>query len=56
MVLIPLNVTMIWAVEMLNVFSRLIIDGVKVVALAPVAMTMNGSTFHPRALMLLTSY
>ena len=32
----------------LNFVSRSFIDGVCVVPLAPAAMTMSGSTFHPK--------
>ena len=35
--------------------SRLVIEGSKVVALAPATITIRGSTFHPRALMSLIS-
>ena len=43
------KVVLIEVMGILKVSSRVVIDGMKVVALAPAVMTMRGSTFHPSA-------
>ena len=53
--LICLNVLLIFVVGSLNLVSSAFIDGMCVVALAHVAITMSGATFQPLAVTLLTS-
>ena len=53
--LICLNVLLIFMVGSLNLVSSAFIDGMCVVALAHVAITMSGATFQPLAVTLLTS-
>jgi hypothetical protein len=53
--LICLNVLLIFVVGSLNLVSSAFMDGMCVVALAPVANTMSGATFHPLTMTLLTS-
>ena len=50
-VLIAVNVFLIFSMEILRLSSRLVIEGIKVVALAPATITMRSSTFQPSALM-----
>ena len=52
MVFILLKVCLIVFSGILNFSSRIFIDGMCVVALAPTVMTINGSTFHPLLVML----
>ena len=52
MVLISMKVCFKVSVGILNFSSNILIEGVCVVALAPVVMTISGSTFHPLLLML----
>ena len=52
MVLISLKVCLICFSGFLSFSSRIFIDGMCVVALAPAVMTINGSTFHPLLVML----
>ena len=52
MVLISLNVCLMLVFGILNFVSRVFIDSMCVVPLAPAIMTMSGSTFHPKFLML----
>ena len=54
-VLIAVNVFLIFSMEILRLSSRLVIEGIKVVALAPAAITMRESIFHPSVLMSLIS-
>jgi hypothetical protein len=51
MVLIALNVCLMLVTCILNFFSRVSIEGVWVVPLAPAVITMSGSIFHPNAAM-----
>jgi len=53
--LICLNIFLIFMIGSLSIASSLFIDGMCVVALAPVTKTMSGATFHPLAMMLLTN-
>lgn len=55
MVLMLLKVFLMGFIGISNFSLRRVIDGMCVVALAPVVMTMSGSTFHPLAMMLLIS-
>ena len=52
MVLISLKVCLIVFSFILNFFSKIFIEEMCVVALAPTVMTNNGSTFHPLLVML----
>ena len=52
MLFISLNVYFMVVSGILKVVSRSFIDGACVVPLAPTVMTMSGSTFHPRSMML----
>ena len=54
-VLIAVNVFLIFLMEILRLSSRLVIEGIKVVALALAAITMRESIFHPSVLMSLIS-
>ena len=54
-VLIAVNVFLIFSMEILRLSSRLVIEGFKVVALAPATITIRGSIFHPSVLMSLIS-
>ena len=47
MVLISLKVCLIVFSSILSFSSKIFIEGIYVVALAPTVMTINGSTFHP---------
>ena len=47
MVLISLKVCLMVFSGILNFSSKIFIEGMCVVALAPTVMTINGSTFHP---------
>ena len=51
-VLISMKVCLIVSLGILNFSSKVFIEGVCVVALAPVVMTISGSTFHPLLVML----
>ena len=51
MVLISLNVCLMLVSGILKFVSRILIEGVWVVPLAPAVMTMSGSTFHPNSIM-----
>ena len=53
--LICLNVLLIFIIGSLSIVSNLFIDGMCVVALAPMTNTMSGATFHPLVMMLLMS-
>jgi hypothetical protein len=44
--LICLKVLLIFIIESLGLVSKLFIDGMCVVALAPATKTMSGATFH----------
>ena len=55
MVFISLNVCLMAVSGNLNFVSRSFIEGICVVPLAPAVMTMSGSTFHPKLIMLLIS-
>ena len=55
MVLMAMNVFLICSREILKLSSRLVIEGLKVVALAPATITIRGSIFHPSVLMSLIS-
>jgi len=55
MVFISLNVCLMVVSGILNFVPRSLIEGTCVVPLAPAVMTMNGSTFHPKLMMLLIS-
>ena len=55
MVLISLKVCLIVFSGILNFSSKIFIKGMCVVALTPVVMTINGSTFHPLLVMLYIS-
>lgn len=46
MVFIFVNVFLIWYLRMLKLFTMLVMEGVKVVTLAPTTMTMRASTFQ----------
>ena len=50
-----LNVCLMVVSGSLNVVSRSFIDGACVVPLAPAVMTMSGSTFYPKLVMLFKS-
>ena len=52
---ICLNVFLIFAIRSLSFVSRLLIEGIFVVALARVARTIIGAMFHPLVVMLLMS-
>ena len=52
MVLISLNVFLMAVSGILKFVSRISIEGVWVVPLAPAVMTMSGSTFHPNSAIL----
>ena len=52
MVLISLKVCLIVFSGILNFSSKIFIEGMCVVALAPAMMTISGSTFHPLLVML----
>ena len=52
MVLISLKVCLIVFSDILNFSSKIFIEGMYVVALAPTMMTISGSTFHPLLVML----
>ena len=52
MMLISMKVCLIVSFGILNFSSKIFIEGVCVVALAPVVMTISGSTFHPLLVML----
>ena len=52
---ICLNVFLIFVIGILSFVSKLFIDGIFVVALAPTARTISGATFHPLVVMLLMS-
>ena len=47
MVLMSIKVCLIVSLGILNFSSKIFIEGVCVVALAPAMMTISGSTFHP---------
>ena len=51
MVLISLKVCLMVFSGILNFSSKIFIEGMYVVALAPAVMTINGSTFHPLLVM-----
>ena len=51
MVLISLKVCLMIFSGILNFSSKIFIEGMCVVALAPAVMTINGSTFHPLLVM-----
>ena len=51
MVLISLKVCLIDFSGILKFSSKIFIEGMFVVALAPAVMTINGSTFHPLLVM-----
>ena len=55
MVLISLKVCLIVFFDILNFSSKVFIEGMCVVALAPTMMTISGSTFHPLLVMLYIS-
>ena len=52
-VLICLNILLIFITWGLSYVSKLFIDGMCVVALAPATKTMSRATFHPLVVMLL---
>ena len=52
---ICLNLFLIFAIGILSFVSKLFIDGICVVALAPTTRTISGATFHPLVVMLLMS-
>ena len=52
MVLISMKVCFIVSFGILNFSSKILIEGVCVVALAPAVMTISGSIFHPMLVML----
>ena len=52
MVFISLKVCLIVFSGILNFSSRIFIEGMYIVALAPAKMTINGSTFQPLLVML----
>ena len=52
MVLVSLKVCLKVFSGILNFSSKIFIEGMCVVALAPAMMTINGSTFHPLLVML----
>ena len=52
MVIMSMKVYLIVSLGILNFSSKIFIEGVCVVALAPAAMTISGSTFHPLLVML----
>ena len=52
MVLISMKVYLIVSFGILNFSSKIFIERVCVVALAPAVMTISGSTFHPLLVML----
>ena len=52
MVLISMKVCLIVSFDILNFSSKIFIEGVCVVDLAPAVMTISGSTFHPLLVML----
>ena len=52
MVLISMKVCLIVSFGILNFSSKIFIEGVCVVALAPVVMTISGSIFHALLVML----
>jgi len=52
MIFISLNVCLIVDSGSLNCVCRSFIEGTCVVPLTPAVMTMSGSTFHPRLVML----
>ena len=52
MVLISMKVCLIVSFGILNFSSKIFIEGVCVVALALVVITIRGSTFHPLLVML----
>ena len=54
-VLIAMNFFLIFSMEILKLSSRLIIEGLKVVALAPATIPIRGSIFHSSVLMSLIS-
>ena len=54
-VLISVKVCLIVFSGILNFSSKIFIEGMWVVALAPVVMTISGSTFHPLLVMLFIS-
>ena len=49
-----LKVCLMVAMGSLRLVSRISIDGVWAVALAPIVMTISGAMFHPRAAILST--
>ena len=51
-VLISMKVCLIVSFGILNFSSKVFIEGVCLVALAPAVMTISGSTFHPLLVML----
>ena len=51
MVLISLKICLIVFSGILSFSSRIFIEGMCMVALAPAVMTINGSTFHPLLVM-----
>ena len=55
MVLMLRKVLFMLVIGMLKVFSRILMDGMCVDALAPAVITMRGATFHPMAAILLRS-
>ena len=55
MVLISVKVCLIFFSGILSFSSKIFIEGMCVVALAPTMMTINGSTFHPLLVMLAIS-
>ena len=54
-VLISMKVCLIVSFGILNFSSKVFIEEVCVVALAPAVMTISGSTFHPLLVMLFIS-
>ena len=52
MVLISLKVYLIVFLGILNFSSKIFIEGLCMVALVPIVMTISGSTFHPLLVML----
>ena len=52
MVLISMKVSLIVSSSILNFFSKIFIERICVVALAPALMTISDSTFHPLLVML----
>ena len=51
MVLISLKIFLMVSSGILNFSSKIFIEGMCVVVLAPAVMTINGSTFHPLLVM-----